>query len=349
MSDINISSNAAAASQWLGMELRGNEPTERAAVPAVKADIGELELMDVAQDVIDVCHPDAVRASIESSPNAYNRIFASRYLLGLPTWEVRKQSADGDPPAFYRWNGNGESETVERIQAVILLPHTVYRLYKGRQWETEMGARSVPSCGAIKEDRKAWVGVGDPGGSCAQCPVSKYERAKEHGSRSINGDVNYCREGVRLYVATLDSGDVTGEFAVINMQRMPADGLTAFAEWLKAQKDAGHPVQTDELVVELTLSPHPTEDERFQDQPILNITPVGLVDTSDCGDMYNDTIVDLQEGMEKLIGSWLEGLSVSAPESRNASIIGNRRSRVNAADEADAEDDDDLAYEAAAD
>ena len=101
-------------------------------------------------------------------------------------------------------------ETVKEFSAVILYHHPMLCYYKNDY----NGGNAPPDCGSLDGE----VGVGDPGGQCATCPLNQFGSGK-NGSKA-------CKNKRRLYL--LREGEV---FPLL--MSLPTGSLGSFTQYIK--------------------------------------------------------------------------------------------------------------------
>jgi len=128
------------------------------------------------------------------------------------------------------WEVEGLSgtETLSELRGVIVFEQKT-RTY----WETsyeDSGGGAEPDCSS--EDLV--LGVGFPGGSCADCPFGQFE----------NNERPACREGRSLYLLTQDA-------ALPVVLRLPPSSLRAYREFKMRLAKAALPLSRVETIVSL--------------------------------------------------------------------------------------------------
>ena len=103
-----------------------------------------------------------------------------------------------------------EPDTVKEFSAVILFHHPLYAFYKSKY----TGGNQPPDCGSMD----GVTGVGDPGGSCINCPYNQFGSG-ENGSKA-------CKNRRRIYV--LREGEI---FPMI--LSLPTGSLKEFSRYIK--------------------------------------------------------------------------------------------------------------------
>jgi len=105
---------------------------------------------------------------------------------------------------------DGESDAVKEFSAVILLHHVLNCYYKSKY----VGGSNPPDCGSFD----GIIGVGDPGGECAKCPLNRFGSG-ENGSKA-------CKNRRRIYV--LREGEV---FPLL--LSLPTGSLNEFTKYIQ--------------------------------------------------------------------------------------------------------------------
>lgn len=108
----------------------------------------------------------------------------------------------GDDPA--------QPDAVKEFSAVILYHHPLYAYYKSKY----TGGNQPPDCGSLD----GVTGIGDPGGSCQQCPYNQFGSG-ENGSKA-------CKNRRRIYV--LREGEI---FPML--LSLPTGSLKEFSRYIK--------------------------------------------------------------------------------------------------------------------
>jgi hypothetical protein len=103
-----------------------------------------------------------------------------------------------------------EPDTVKEFSAVILYHHPLHAYYKTKY----TGGNQPPDCGSFD----GVTGEGDPGGSCAACPLNQFGTG-ENGSKA-------CKNRRRIYV--LREGEI---FPLL--LSLPTGSLKEFAKYIK--------------------------------------------------------------------------------------------------------------------
>lgn len=101
-------------------------------------------------------------------------------------------------------------ETVKEFSAVILHHHPILQYYR----EKYTGGSNPPDCGSYD----GVTGVGDPGGSCAHCPLNQFGSG-ENGGKA-------CKNKRRIYILR------EGELIPI-LLTLPTGSMKAFAVYVK--------------------------------------------------------------------------------------------------------------------
>ncbi len=101
----------------------------------------------------------------------------------------------------------GETDTVKEFTGVILFHHPLFTYYR----EKYVGGSNPPDCGSYD----GVTGVGDPGGSCAHCPLNQFGSGENGGKACKNKRrIFILREGEIIpLVLTLPTGSMK-EFGV---------------------------------------------------------------------------------------------------------------------------------------
>ena len=96
----------------------------------------------------------------------------------------------------------GETDAVKEFSGVILFHHPLFTYYK----EKFTGGNNMPDCGSYD----AVNGHGDPGGSCAQCPLNAFGSGENGGKACKNKRRVYIlREGELIpLLLTLPTGSI---------------------------------------------------------------------------------------------------------------------------------------------
>ena len=148
----------------------------------------------------------------------------------------------------------GETDTVKEFSGVILLQHPLNAYYRTEY----QGGNNPPDCGSYD----GITGVGNPGGSCARCPLNEFDSGANGGKACKNKRrIFLLREGeVFPAVLTLPSGSVK-DFGLyikrlLNKGRRSNAVVTRFS--LKKASNAGGKVYSQvQFVVDRPL----TEEE----------------------------------------------------------------------------------------
>ena len=104
----------------------------------------------------------------------------------------------------------GETEAAKEFSGVILYHHPLFTYYR----ERFTGGNSAPDCGSYD----GVTGVGDPGGSCAHCPLNQFGSG-ENGGKA-------CKNKRRIYILR------EGELIPI-LLTLPTGSMKAFAVYVK--------------------------------------------------------------------------------------------------------------------
>ncbi len=123
---------------------------------------------------------------------------------------------------------DGEPEMIREISGVIVLQHSMYTHYKTKF----TGANSPPDCSSYD----GVTGMGDPGGSCADCPLNQYGSG-ENGGKA-------CQNRRRLFV--LREGEL---FPLV--LSLPTCSLPEFTRYLKRLISKGR--KSNAVVTRFTL------------------------------------------------------------------------------------------------
>jgi hypothetical protein len=110
----------------------------------------------------------------------------------------------------------GETDAVKEFSGVILFHHPLFSYYR----ERFAGGNNAPDCGSYD----GVTGVGDPGGSCAHCPLNQFGSGENGGKACKNKRRIYIlREGELIpLLLTLPTGSMK-EFSVY-VKRLLAKG-----------------------------------------------------------------------------------------------------------------------------
>lgn len=110
----------------------------------------------------------------------------------------------------------GETDMVKEFSGVILYHHPLYGYYR----EKYTGGNNAPDCASYD----GVTGVGNPGGSCARCPLNQFGSGENGGKACKNKRRLYIlREGELIPILlTLPSGSVK-DFAIF-IKRLLAKG-----------------------------------------------------------------------------------------------------------------------------
>ena len=129
----------------------------------------------------------------------------------------------------------GETDTVKEFTGVILFHHPLFSFYK----ERFTGGTNLPDCGSYD----GITGVGDPGGSCADCPLNQFGSGENGGKACKNKRrIFILREGEMFpLVLTLPTGSMK-EYGVyikrlLSKGRKSSSVVTRFS--LKKATNAG--------------------------------------------------------------------------------------------------------------
>ena len=104
----------------------------------------------------------------------------------------------------------GDTEAVKEFTGVILYHHPLYAYYRTRF----NGGNNPPDCGSYDGN----TGIGDPGGSCAKCPLNQF------GSGDNGGKA--CKNKRRVYVLR------PGELIPV-LLTLPAGSMREFGVYIK--------------------------------------------------------------------------------------------------------------------
>jgi len=101
----------------------------------------------------------------------------------------------------------GETDTVKDFTGVILFHHPLFTYYR----ERFTGGNNPPDCGSYD----GMLGVGDPGGACARCPLNQFGSGENGGKACKNKRrIFILREGEMIpLVLTLPTGSMK-EFGI---------------------------------------------------------------------------------------------------------------------------------------
>ena len=121
-----------------------------------------------------------------------------------------------------------EGEMVKAITGVIVYHHPAYAYYRNKY----AGGNNPPDCGSFD----GRTGVGNPGGSCADCPYNKFGSAEGQGK--------LCKNKRTLYLLR------EGEMFPL-MLSLPAGSLKPFTQYVKSQLSKGRKLSS--VVTKITL------------------------------------------------------------------------------------------------
>ena len=101
----------------------------------------------------------------------------------------------------------GETDTVKDFSGVILFHHPLFTYYR----ERFTGGNNPPDCGSYDGE----IGIGDPGGACARCPLNQFGSGENGGKACKNKRrIFILREGEMIpLVLTLPTGSMK-EFGI---------------------------------------------------------------------------------------------------------------------------------------
>jgi hypothetical protein len=122
----------------------------------------------------------------------------------------------GGSTVFEAPSEDGDGETVREFSGVILHQHPLFMYYKTKY----TGGSNPPDCGSF--DGK--FGVGDPGGSCAKCPLNVFGTG-ENGAKA-------CKNRRRIYILR------EGELFPILLS-LPTGSLRGYTRFLQKQLSKG--------------------------------------------------------------------------------------------------------------
>lgn len=155
--------------------------------------------------------------------------FMEEELAGLDFTFDRIKIPSGGGVAFELPGDDGEDTRMEKeIKAVILHQHPAYAYYENKY----VGGNNPPECGSF--DGK--IGIGNPGGNCANCPYNSF------GSGEGGGKA--CKNRHMLYLL------LPGEIFPLILS-LPTGSLGMFKNFLKRQLSKGR--KPSGIVTKITL------------------------------------------------------------------------------------------------
>jgi len=157
----------------------------------------------------------------------FNEMIADE-LDGLDMGFERIKIPAGGVTMFELPGEDDEPVTVKEFSAVILLQHPLFAYYKQKY----TGGNNPPDCGSTD----GVIGVGEPGGSCKQCPLNQFGSG-ENGSKA-------CKNRRRLYVLR------EGELFPLLLS-LPTGSLKGFKRYIKQQLAKGR--KTNAVVTRFAL------------------------------------------------------------------------------------------------
>lgn len=157
-----------------------------------------------------------------------NPMEAAEDLTGLTITPDRLKMPSGGGTAFELPGDDDEPEMVKSITGVILYQHPVYAYYKDKY----NGGSNPPDCGSYD----GITGVGDPGGSCAECPYNQYG--------SGDGRAKACKNRRMLYIL------MEGELFPVTLS-LPTGSLKEFTKYVKRQLSKGRTLS--QIVTKISL------------------------------------------------------------------------------------------------
>lgn len=123
---------------------------------------------------------------------------------------------------------DGECISVKEITGVILYNHPAFGYYK----DAYTGGNNPPDCGSFD----GITGVGNPGGSCKECPYNQFG--------SGQGQAKACKNRRMIYLLR------EGELFPITMS-VPSGSLKSFTDYVKRQLTKGR--KLNQIVTKVTL------------------------------------------------------------------------------------------------
>lgn len=153
-----------------------------------------------------------------TSPDGFNLATAmSDEMAGMSLSFDRIKIPSGGGTVFeVPGDAPGETDAVKEFSGVILYHHPLFSYYR----ERFSGGNEAPDCGSYD----GVIGVGNPGGPCAQCPLNQFGSGENGGKACKNKRRIYIlREGELIpMVLTLPTGSMK-EFSVY-IKRLLAKG-----------------------------------------------------------------------------------------------------------------------------
>ena len=159
-----------------------------------------------------------------SNPNAFTALQGfnladamSEEMVGMDvSFDRIKIPAGGSTVFEVPGTDPGETDAVKEFSGVILFHHPLFSYYR----ERFAGGNNAPDCGSYD----GVTGVGDPGGSCAHCPLNQFGSGENGGKACKNKRRIYIlREGELIpLLLTLPTGSMK-EFSVY-VKRLLAKG-----------------------------------------------------------------------------------------------------------------------------
>lgn len=121
-----------------------------------------------------------------------------------------------------------DSEMAKDITGVIVYNHPAFAYYRDKY----NGGNNPPDCGSFD----GVTGIGNPGGSCANCPYNKFG--------SGDGQSKLCKNKRMLYILR------EGELFPITLS-LPTGSLKSFTNYVKSQLSRGR--KLNQVVTKITL------------------------------------------------------------------------------------------------
>ena len=146
----------------------------------------------------------------------------------------------------------GETDMVKEFSGVILYHHPMFSYYR----ERFTGGNNAPDCGSYD----GVTGVGNPGGSCARCPLNQFGSGENGGKACKNKRRMYLlREGEMFPILlTLPTGSLKG-FTRYLMRVLPkyksTNAVVTKFTLKKVTNKGGTPYSEAQFAVARALSP----------------------------------------------------------------------------------------------
>lgn len=175
---------------------------------------------------MEVVHPYAVLAGMEAVEEVMGGDFA-----GMDITLDRVKIPSGGMTAFevpnYEDGADEETTMVKDIEGVIVHNHPAYSYYRN----TFNGGSNPPDCGSFD----GVMGVGTPGGNCANCPMNRYGTA---------GAGKACKNRRMLYILR------QGELFPLQLS-LPTGSLKEFSKYMKRLLTKGR--KLNQVVTRISL------------------------------------------------------------------------------------------------